>query len=507
MPPETHYARKGEISIAYQVVGDGPVDLVFSGGIVSHMALFWSEPAANAMLRRITSFARLILFDKPGTGLSDPVAGPPSLEQRAEDVRVVMDAVGIERAAILGYSEGGTPACLFAATYPERCQALILLESAARWLSAPDYLPESQADLDRIWEVMLGNVEEWGSGKVIARWAPSAVGALGFYAAAGSAERICASPGMARAAFRACTLIDARAALPQISAPTLVLHNEHSFVPVELSRYLAAEIDGARLAVFPGQDHLIWYGAWEPFVDEIEELLTGGRHQAEPDRALATILFTDIVSSTEHAAKLGDERWRAVIERHDEITLTELERYGGRAVKTLGDGFLAAFDGPAKAIRCARAICEAVGPLGLELRAGVHTGECERRGDDLAGIAVNVGARIGALANASEVLVSSTVRELVLGSGIEFAERGTHVLKGVPSEWRLCAVAGDGRADARPVSEVDAETAALTPGPQETMRPRDRALYALADRTPGLARGLARASLRLTRSRRRSHAP
>ena len=478
MPPETRYAKKGETSIAYQVVGDGPVDLVLVNGVVSHMALFWGDAVASAMFRRLTSFSRLILFDKPGTGLSDPVAGPPSLEQRLEDVRVVMDTVGLERASIMGYSEGGTPASLFAATYPARCEALILLETAAKWVSAPDYLPESRAALDRMWELHFAGAEQWGEGKVIALWAPSATAAPGFWQAAGSAERLCASPGMARAVLRATTLMDARAALPRISAPTLVLHNENSFCPVELGRYLASEINGAKLAVFPGQDHLVWFGAWEPIVDEIEQFLTGARRRAEPDRALATILFTDIVASTERGAQLGDERWRALLERHDEVTRAELERYGGRAIKTLGDGFLAAFEGPAKAIRCARAICAEVEPLGIQLRAGVHTGECELRGDDLAGLAVNIGARIGALARPSEVLVSSTVRELVLGSGLEFADRGNHLLKGVPGEWRLHAVSGDGRKDARPVSEVDPETAALTPAPRETMRPRDRAMLA-----------------------------
>jgi class 3 adenylate cyclase len=502
MPPETRYAKKGETSIAYQVVGDGPLDLVLVSGVVSHMALFWSDPAASAMFRRLTSFCRLILFDKPGTGLSDPVAGPPSLEQRLEDVRVVMDTVGVDRAAIMGYSEGGTPASLFAATYPERCEALVLLESAAKWVSAPDYLPESRPVLDRMWELLFAGAEQWGEGKVIGLWAPSAIGNPGFWQAAGSAERLCASPGMARAVLRATTLMDARAALPRISAPTLVVHNEESFIPVELGRHLAREINGAKLAVFPGQDHLVWFGAWEPMVDEIEAFLTGARRRAEPDRALATILFTDIVSSTERGAELGDERWRALLDRHDEITRAELERYGGRAIKTLGDGFLAAFEGPAKAIRCARAICAEVQPLGIELRAGVHSGECERRGEDLAGVAVNIGARIGALAQPGEVLASSTVRELVLGSGLEFAERGSHVLKGVPGEWRLHAVAGDGRTDARPVGDVDPETAALTPGPRETMRLGDRAMLAATTRAPGMLRAIGRASMRRERRRR-----
>ena len=493
MVPETHYAKKGDISIAYQVVGDGPIDLVLSSGIVSHMALMWSDPQANAMFRRITSFSRLVMFDKPGTGLSDPVAGPPSAEQRVEDIRVVMDAVGLEHAFIWGFSEGGAPSMLFAATYPERCDGLVLLETGSKWDWAPDYLAEEQAELDALWELILDRFPRWGDGSIAGElWAPSACGVPGALQVFGSAERICASPGMAMAALLATRQVDVRAAVPRISVPTLILHRKNSIVPVSMSRYLSREIRGAKYVEFEGQDHLPWVGDWEPIVDEIEEFLTGARHRAHPDRPLATILFTDIVASTDLASDLGDERWRPLVERHDEIIRIEIERYSGRPIKTLGDGFLAVFEGPAKAIRAARAMNDAVRALGIEIRAGVHTGECERRGDDLAGIAVNVAARIVAHAKAGEVLVSSTVRELVLGSGIEFVERGTYTLKGVPDEWHLFAVTGDGRTDARPVSEVTPEVAALTPGPMETMRPRDRAMLAAAHRSPGLLRTLGR---------------
>jgi class 3 adenylate cyclase len=500
VPPDVHYAKRGETAIAYQVVGDGPVDLVLVNGVVSHMAIFWSDPGASAMLRRLASFCRLVMFDKPGTGLSDPVAGPPSLEQRVEDIRVVMDAVALERASILGFSEGGTPAAMFAATHPQRCEALVLVETAAKWRSEPDYLPEAEAALDHMWERLFAGAEEWGEGTVFGLWGPSALGAPGARQSLGSGERICASPGMAKAVLRATSLMDARAALPRISAPTLVLHREESFVRIELGRYLAREIEGAKLAVFPGRDHFIWLGTWEPIVDEIEEFLTGSRHSVEPDRALATILFTDIVSSTERAATLGDARWRALLERHDHIARGQFERYGGRVIKGLGDGFLAAFEGPAKAIRCARAICDEVRPLGIEVRTGVHTGECELLGGDLAGLAVHVGARVGALAKPSEVLVSSTVREIVLGSGFEFVERGAHALKGVPGEWRLYAVSADGRKDARPVSEVDPATAALTPAPGTTLRPRDRAMLAVATRAPGMLRAAVRLGRRWPRT-------
>jgi len=501
MAPETRYAKKGDISIAYQVVGDGPIDLVFASGIVSHMSLMWSNPDANAMMRRLTSFARLIMFDKPGTGLSDPIAGPPSAEQRVEDIVAVMDAVGIEHAAILGYSEGGPPSLLFAATYPERCDALILLETAACFISKPDYVTEARERLQHMWDVNFDAVERWGDGELIATWAPSASSGPGVMTLFGSAERICASPGMARALVRACPEMDVRAACPQITAPTLVIHQEESVVPVELGRYLAAVIPGARGAFIPGQDHLVWFGDWQRMIDEMEEFLTGARHLADPDRSLATIMFTDIVSSTERASELGDDRWRAIVEHHDDILRTEIERWGGRAIKTLGDGFLAVFEGPAKAVRCGRAMTVAVRDLGIEIRAGVHTGECERIGDDLAGIAVNVAARISALAGAGEVLVSSTVRELVLGSGLEFIERGSHRLKGVPDEWRVYAVTADGRTDARPVSEVSPEVAALTPGPMETLRPRDRAMLAAANRTSRAQRRMVGALLHERRPR------
>ena len=501
MVPETHYAKKGDISIAYQVVGEGPIDLVFSSGVVSHMALLWSDPEANAMLRRITSFARLIMFDKPGTGLSDPVAGAPTLEQRVEDIVAVMDAVGIQHGALLGYSEGGTPSMLFAAMYPERCDALILLETAARWESGFAYLEEAGERVQHFWDVLLDGVERWGDGEVIGTFAPSAASRPGAMQLFGSAERICASPGMAKALVCAAREYDIRATLPQIVTPTLVIHREESFLPVELGRYLAAEIPGARGAFFPGRDHLLWFGDWEPVIDEMEEFLTGARHQADPDRALATIMFTDIVSSTERTAEAGDERWRVLLEHHDEVLRHEIARWSGRPVKTLGDGFLAVFEGPAKAVRCARAMTSAVRPLGLEIRAGVHTGECERNGDDLAGIAVNVAARICALAGPGEVLVSSTVRELVLGSGLEFVEHGVHRLKGVPDEWHVFATTADGRTDARPVSEVTPEVAALTPGPMETLRPRDRAMLAAANRTSRAQRRLVGALLHGRRSR------
>jgi class 3 adenylate cyclase len=309
---------------------------------------------------------------------------------------------------------------------------------------------------------------------------------------------------MANALIDALPNMDVRSALPQITAPTLVIHHENSFNPLAHSQFLADQITGAHAVFFPGQDHILWFGDWEPVIDEIEEFLTGARHRSDPDRALATIMFTDIVSSTERAAEAGDERWRVLVEHHDEVLRHEMARWGGRPIKTLGDGFLVVFDGPAKAVRCARAMTSAVRPLGLEIRAGVHTGECERQGDDLAGIAVNVAARISALAGSGEVLVSSTVRELVLGSGLEFVEHGSHQLKGVPDEWHVFALASDGRTDARPVSEVDPAVAALTPGPMDTLRPRDRAVLEVLKRTSPGQRRLVGALLHGRRPRRSS---
>jgi class 3 adenylate cyclase/pimeloyl-ACP methyl ester carboxylesterase len=507
MAPETRYAKKGDISIAYQVVGDGPIDLVLVNGLVSHMSLWWSDPAANAMLRRLTSFARLIMFDKPGTGLSDPVSGPPTAEQRVEDIVAVMDAVGLDHASILGYSEGGTVSILFTAMYPERCDALVLLETAAKWLSAPDYLADDRERVDHPFELMLTLVEDWGSGRIAGDcMAPDAVSVPGSRQVFGSVERICASPGMARAMLISATVQDVRAAIPKVATPTLVIHRNDSFVPILHAQYLADNIPGARSAFFPGKNHLAFIGRWEPIVDEIEEFLTGSRHRADPDRMLATILFTDIVSSTERAAELGDERWRSLVERHEEVIHTQIDHFDGRAIKTMGDGFLAVFDGPAKAVRAAREMAVGVRELGIEIRAGVHTGECDRRGDDLGGIAVNVAARIIGHAGPGEVMVSSTVRELVLGSGLEFADRGVRPLKGIPDDWHLYAVTADRRADARPVHEVSAEVAALTPGPQETMRARDRALLAASRRAPGVMRAFGRPLLYRERPWARSSA-
>jgi class 3 adenylate cyclase len=438
MPPQTRYACSGEVNIAYQVVGDGPFDLVFVPGFVSHLDLQWADPRIARFLEKLASFSRLILFDKRGTGLSDPVAGPAPLEDRMDDVRAVMDASGSERAALLGLSEGGPMSVLFATTYPERTRALILCGTyATGTLDAADN-PAGQRWPDNYARVR-ATLEHWGEGHTLAIFAPSADSERERIGR-GIFERSAASPQMARTLIEMVVETEVRDLLPSVRVPTLVLHREDEFIPVEGARDMAQQIPGARLVVLAGADHIPFYGDADGYAEEIEEFLTGARQAPISDRILTTVMLTDIVGSTERAAVLGDARWRELVCRHDELMRAELERHRGREVKTMGDGFLATFDGPARGIRCARAIADKVRSLDIELRAGLHTGECELVGDDIAGMAVNIAARIGALAGAGEVVVSSTVKDLVVGSGISFSDRGICQLKGVPGEWRLFAV-------------------------------------------------------------------
>jgi pimeloyl-ACP methyl ester carboxylesterase len=442
--PETRYARSGDVSIAYQVVGEGPLDLIFVSGWVSHLDAFWGEPSFARFLRRLASFSRLILFDKRGTGLSDrvPVAELPTLEERIDDVRAVLDAVGVERAALLGHSEGGPMCLLYAATFPERTAALVLIGTYARRLVADDYpfgaTPEQ-------YEAFLDEIETgWGGPVGLAVRAPSMEHDDRFRAWWSEYLRSSASPGAALALTRMNGEIDVRAVLGTIGVPTLVVHRSGDrSLPVEGARYLAERIRGARLVELPGVDHLPFVGDQNAILDEIEEFLTGVRRGTEIDRVLATVLFTDIVGSTERAIQLGDREWRDLLEGHHLLVRRELERWRGTEVATAGDGFLATFDGPARAIHCACAIRDSVRSLGLEIRAGLHTGECEIHGTTVAGIAVHIGARVSGLAGPGEVLVSSTVRDLVAGSGIEFEARGEHELKGVPEQWRIYSVVGD----------------------------------------------------------------
>ena len=442
--PETRYAKSGDLSIAYQVVGSGR-DVVFIAGSVSHVELGWEEPPTAPVHRRLSRFGRLVTFDKRGVGLSDRSTELPTLEQRMDDVRAVMDAADCERAAVVGLSEGGPMALLFAATYPERVSALVLWATFARIAWAPDY--REGVDVQAA-ELFCDQIEDsWGHGRVLpliaTQDAPDDEATRRRFA---RLERSAATPAMAAAANRFPLYIDVRPALSAISVPTLVIHRTGDpLVNVAHGRYLAEHIRGARFSEYPGDFHESALGRDEEVLDEIEEFLTGSRQERGIDRVLKTIMFTDIVGSTERAVSMGDRRWHDVLDDHDSAVRGELERFHGQEVKTTGDGFLAAFDGPARAIRCAQAITDKAEDMGLQVRAGLHTGECEARGDDLAGIAVHIGARVGSLAGPSEVLVTSTVRDLVTGSGVEFHDRGRHELKGIPGEWQLLAVAPGSR--------------------------------------------------------------
>ena len=439
MTPETHYANSGGVSIAYQVLGEGPLDLVVVPGWVSNIEAFWEEPAIEAFFRRLASFSRLILFDKRGTGLSDRVTDLPTLEVRMDDVRAVLDAVGSRRAALFGYSEGGAMCALYAATYAQRTSALIMAGSYPRMMAAPDYeFGRTEEQLD----AFLADIElNWGKPVGIETRVPSRAGDTRFRQWWARYLRMSASPTTAATLMRMNAQVDIRDLLPSIRVPTLILHSVNDrALPIQGSRYMAQRIAGATFLELQGVDHAPWGCDSEVITGHIEEFLTGMRHHDVDDRILATVLFTDIVGATETAARLGDKRWRELLSNHHETVRRELQRFRGREIDTAGDGFFAAFDGPARAVRCACAIFDAVRTLGIELRAGVHTGECEVMGDKYGGIAVHIGARIAANAAPGEVLVSRTVKDLVAGSGLAFTDRGEQPLKGVPGSWALFAV-------------------------------------------------------------------
>jgi class 3 adenylate cyclase len=433
------YAKSGDLNIAYVVEGDQPLDLVWIPPWISQVEYLWAEDSLTRVMDRLTQFARVITFDRRGSGLSDPLAGAPTLEEQMDDVLAVMDAAGCERAAIAGTLEGGPMAAMFAATYPDRVSALILYAAFSRATWAPGYefawsAEERQVRMDEL-------VKHWGEGWVAAGVAPSRMADPDFLEWAGRLERLAASPSTIQRIFDLIGEFDVRDVLPSIRVPTLVLHRvEDTFIKIEHSRYLAERIPGAKLIELPGGDNMYSLGDSEALLGEMEEFLTGERHRTEPDRMLATVLFTDICNSTEHMARMGDRGWRYMLERHDALFRRSLERHRGREVKHTGDGFLATFDGPARAIRCAADHAESVASLGLEVRAGLHTGELEVMDGDLGGLAVHIAARVMDRADPCEVLVSSTVKDLVVGSGIAFQERGAHELRGVPGEWQLFSV-------------------------------------------------------------------
>ena len=439
--PEIRYARSGDVHVAYYVVGEGPLDIVFVHGALTNLKVLREEPGIRRFYERLASFSRLIMFDKRGMGLSDHVS-VGSLEERMDDIRAVMDAVGSERAALIGMSEGGPLSMLFAATYPERTEALLLVGAEVREEETEDW-PWGEATRESF---------ETGMETLPERWGKSGANVTYFIPSAGNDPRLqdwwrrlmveSASPGTAIAFMRMAFEIDVRDIVASIRVPTLILHRQGDHVcHVENARYLAKRIPGARYLELDGDDHIPWGQNGDEIASEIQEFLTGARESPTPDRVLATVLFTDLVGSTERAVAVGDRRWAGLLETHHAAVRRELARFRGREIDTAGDGFLASFDGPARAIRCASAAIDSVRGLGLEIRAGVHTGECEIVGEKLGGIAVHIGARVAAKATAGEILVSGTVKDLVAGSGIAFEDRGVAELKGVPGSWPLFAVA------------------------------------------------------------------
>ena len=441
--PEVSYADGSGVEIAYQVLGEGPPDVVWVAGAITHLGVLWEHAGYRRFCDQLASFSRLILFDKRGMGLSERVR-VGTLEERMEDVRAVMDAAGSEKAALIGVSEGGPMSMLFAATYPERTQALLLLGAEVKEEKSDDW-PWGETRRDEFEDWMQQLPGRWGKGLAAPVLLPDEPDQEAAKAWLGKLQTASATPRDAEAFMRVGIDIDVRGVVSSIHVPTLIVHRiDDQVCHVENARFLAANIEGARYVELPGSNHVPWAGGGaDEILGEIREFLTGVREAPEPDRVLATVLFTDIVGSTEQATELGDRRWRELLDAHHAAVRRQLERFRGREIDTAGDGFLASFDGPARAIRCAEAAVESVRGIGLDIRAGVHTGECELHGGKLAGIAVHIGARVAGQAGPGEVLVSSTVRDLVAGSGLEFADRGSASLKGVPGEWRLYAVSGE----------------------------------------------------------------
>jgi class 3 adenylate cyclase/pimeloyl-ACP methyl ester carboxylesterase len=440
--PQTHYAKGPGGDIAYQVVGDGPIDLVIVPGWISHVDLLAADPGWRTFIAEFASFARVIQYDKLGTGASDPIAEVPTLESRADELHAVLDAAGSDRPALFGLSQGGPISVMFAASYPQRVQALILFGTFVSGSLEDDGSP-GRAKWITLLHRVRESVDRWGEGSTVDWAAPSVSHDLEFRQAVAAFERASMSPRMALLGWEAhLRQMNVRDILSSVHVPTLVLHRKNEAIPIEFAHEYAEKIPLARLVEIEGVDHFPSVGDIAPIIGEVEEFLTGQRHTPPPDRVLATVLFTDIVDSTRRAVELGDRRWRDLLEQHDQITCAEVARFQGRVVKHTGDGFLATFDGPTRALRCATTLAERMPEIGIDVRGGLHTGECELRGDDIGGIAVHIGARVAALAGAGEVFVSNTVKDLVNGSGITFRDRGTHALKGLPGQWQLFSPSG-----------------------------------------------------------------
>jgi class 3 adenylate cyclase len=503
--PDTKYARCGDLSLAYQVFGKGPINILYAGSFVSHVEVMWGSPEIKSFFDHMANFAKVAIFDKAGVGLSDPVPKVRTIEDRAREIEAVMDAVGFERAVLMGISEGGPASIVFAASRPDRVQALVLLGTFAwtpdvTWddLDAPpsvirqqvvDALGEKYApDVGKLEQIIsFGRTgrDSWGTGETLGILLPSVRSNLQL----GMLERMSASPGMARVTMEAIFRVDVRPVLSAIAVPTLVIHAKDDFVPVQFGRYIADHVPGARILEVEGSDHAPWITEPDKVISTIEEFLTGSHASVHARRALRTVLYTDMVASTQRAAAMGDERWHALLDRFDEVTRETVARFDGIVVKGMGDGHLATLDGPARAISCAEAIRTSAEPLGIQVRAGIHTGECELMGEDIGGLAVHIGARVMSHANAGEILVSSTVRDLVVGSGTGFEDRGVHELKGVPGEWKLLAVRSGGALAGSPEADL---VALPTPSPRDGMRRSDRAMARVARRAPGVLRALAR---------------
>jgi len=506
--PETAYASCGDLSLAYQVFGDGPIEMVFVGPMITHVELFWTLPDFKAFFDQLATYCRIVIFDKAGVGLSDPIPRIRTLDDRAAEIEAVMDAVGFTKAVVFGMSEGGPASLVFTAKRPQRTRALILYGSFP-WFTA------EWEDLDRDPEVVharirsmadegdekyMPSIEQiaglvtmartairsWGNGETVRILFPGA----GTVRQRAMLERMCASPGMVRATMQSVLCLDVRPILPTITAPTLVVHARGDLVPVQFGRYLADHIPGARFLEVEGREHAPWATEPDRILGEVEEFLTGG-HLAPPQshRALRTVLFTDIVASTAHAAAAGDERWRATLQRFRDITAEVAEPFDGTVVKNTGDGHLLTFDGPTQAIRCAEALCTEAEALSIKIRAAIHTGECELMDADIGGLAVHIAARILGHSGPGEIVVSRTVRDLVVGSGIAFDERGSVELRGVPGTWDLLAVNRNGV----PTGSSEARLLSIpTPGPRTGMRRSDRAMAAVVRHTPWILRGVTR---------------